>query len=271
MTWVLEGAAVLCLLYYGLIAVYSGLSTSFSIFWPALAVVLALLSAAIHFYGHHRQQIPPWIPVSIATACTACALIFAVTELLIGWGAVTSMRRQAADYVIVLGAQVRGDKPSRSLQKRLDTALDYAENNPNTMLVLSGGQGDGEDISEARAMFEYLQYNGIPAERMLLEDQSVNTVQNITFSTKVIERQEHYKALAAQEMLMESFRERPKGDIKIAVLTSDFHVFRAKSIAKKLGVFNVSGIAAPTDPFLAVHMWIREGFAVLKDKFMGKL
>lgn len=270
MTWVLEGAAVLCLLYYGIIAVYSGVSTSFSIFWPAMALFLALLSAGLHFYGRHRHQIPPWIPVTIATACTACALIFAVTELLIGWGILTSTK-QAADYAIVLGAQVRGDKISNSLQKRLDTALEYAENNPNTMLVLSGGQGEGENVSEARAMFEYLQYNGIPAERMLLEDQSVNTVQNITFSTKVIERQEHYKALAAQEMLMESYRERPKGDIKIAVLTSDFHVFRAKSIAKKQGILNVAGIAAPSDPVLAVHMWIREGFAVLKDKFMGKL
>ena len=62
---------------------------------------------------------------------------------------------QPADYVIVLGARVRGAKISNSLKQRLDRAIEYSEEYPNTVLVLSGGKGPGEEISEARAMYEY--------------------------------------------------------------------------------------------------------------------
>jgi len=213
--------------------------------------------------------VPQWLVVSTATFCTACLVIFVAVELLIGWSAVTSTRR-AAEYVIVLGAKVRGSELSNSLKKRLDKALEYAENNPNTVLVLSGGKGEGEDISEAEAMYDYLQYNGIPESQLLLEEQSVNTVQNIVFSKKVIDYQEKYKAMEARESLLDSYKER-SDSVKIAVLTSNYHVFRAKSIARKQGIYNISGIAAPGDPVLAIHMWVRECFAVLKDKFMGKM
>lgn len=269
MTWILEGAAILCLLYYGVIALYSGMSTSFALFWPVLAIVLVLLSAGVHYYDSHTQPVLTWLPVSAATFCAACFAVFLVVELLIAWSAATSTRR-TVEYVIVLGARVKGGELSNSLKKRLDKALEYAENNPNTVLVLSGGQGDDEEISEAGAMYEYLHYNGIPDSQMLLEDQSVNTVQNITFSKAVIDSQERYRAAAAKENLKDSYIER-SDSVKIAVLTSNYHVFRAKSIARKLGIHNISGIAAPGDPVLAVHMWVRECFAVLKDKFMGKM
>ena len=88
-------------------------------------------------------------------------------------------------------------------------------------------------------MYEYLQYNGIPEDKLLIEDQSSDTVQNIEFSRTVIDRQEYNKAQAARAHLMEFYRERPDGDtIRIGILTSNYHVFRA---------------------------------AVLKDKFMGRL
>ena len=121
-------------------------------------------------------------------------------------------------------------------------------------------------------MYEYLEQNGIPARQLLLEDQSSNTVENITFSRKVIERQEYYKDQAARAHLRDKYRARSDGDeIRIGVLTSNYHVFRARAIAKKQGIWNPVGIAASGDPVLAVHMWIREGFAVLKDKFMGRM
>ncbi len=271
MTWFLEGAAVLCLIYYAVIAMYSGLSTSFSLFWPALAVILLLMAGGIHLYHRKGLFVPVWVPVSVATAFAACALIFTVTEACIGWG-VLSSKAQAADYVIVLGARVQGTELSNSLKARLDRALEYSKDHPNTFLVLSGGKGEGEEVSEARAMYEYLEQNGIPARQLLLEDQSSNTVENITFSRKVIERQEYYKDQAARAHLRDKYRARSDGDeIRIGVLTSNYHVFRAKAIAKKQGIWNPVGIAASGDPVLAVHMWIREGFAVLKDKFMGRM
>ena len=226
--------------------------------------------------GGGTALLPPASPVcasvagvvSTATFCTACLVIFVAVELLIGWSAVTSTRR-AAEYVIVLGAKVRGSELSNSLKKRLDKALEYAENNPNTVLVLSGGKGEGEDISEAEAMYDYLQYNGIPESQLLLEEQSVNTVQNIVFSKKVIDYQEKYKAMEARESLLDSYKER-SDSVKIAVLTSNYHVFRAEAIARRQEIEPV-GVAAACDPVLAVHLWLREAFAVLKDKFMGRL
>ena len=94
MTWILEGAAILCLLYYGVIALYSGLSTSFALIWPTMAIFFVLLAAGLHYYHRHPQSVPQWLVVSTATFCTACLVIFVAVELLIGWSAVTSTRRR---------------------------------------------------------------------------------------------------------------------------------------------------------------------------------
>ena len=268
MVWFLGGTAVLCLLYYIIIVIYSGVSTSFALIWPCLAIFLGLLAAGWWFGSQHEGRIPVWIGVSVGTVCAAGFLILVITEVLIGWSAITATG-QPADYVIVLGARVRGTKISNSLKQRLDRAIEYSEEYPNTVLVLSGGKGPGEEISEARAMYEYLQYNGIPEDKLLIEDQSSDTVQNIVFSKKVIDYQEKYKAMEARESLLDSYKER-SDSVKIAVLTSNYHVFRAEAIARRQEIEPV-GVAAACDPVLAVHLWLREAFAVLKDKFMGRL
>ena len=270
MVWFLGGTAVLCLLYYIIIVIYSGVSTSFALIWPCLAIFLGLLAAGWWFGSQHEGRIPVWIGVSVGTVCAAGFLILVITEVLMGWSAITATG-QPADYVIVLGARVRGTKISNSLKQRLDRAIEYSEEYPNKVLVLSGGKGPGEESSEARAMYEYLQYNGIPEDKLLIEDQSSDTVQNIEFSRTVIDRQEYNKAQAARAHLMEFYRERPDGDtIRIGILTSNYHVFRAEAIARRQEIEPV-GVAAACDPVLAVHLWLREAFAVLKDKFMGRL
>lgn len=271
MTWILEGAAILCLLYYGIIAVYSGISTSFALFWPILSIALVLFSAGLHYYNRHQDAVPVWLSVGTMTAVSAAAAVFIVVGLLIALGALTSTNK-AVDYVVVLGAKVNGTQPSNSLKKRLDKAVKYAENNPNTMLVLSGGKGEGESISEAQAMYEYLEFNGVAREQLLMEGKSANTTENIIFSKAVIEKQEKWKTMMAKQNLQDNYRERSAGDeIKIGILTNNFHVFRAKEIAKKQGMKNVYGISAPSDKVLSLHFWIRECFAVMKDKFMGNM
>lgn len=172
--------------------------------------------------------------------------------------------------MIVLGARVRGAKISNSLKQRLDRAIEYSEEYPNTVLVLSGGKGPGEEISEARAMYEYLQYNGIPEDKLLIEDQSSDTVQNIEFSRTVIDRQEYNKAQAARAHRWSFTVSAGRRYIRIGILTSNYHVFRAEAIARRQEIEPV-GVAAACDPVLAVHLWLREAFAVLKDKFMGRL
>ena len=132
--------------------------------------IFVLLAAGLHYYHRHPQSVPSVAGGIDCHILHSMPCHFVAVELLIGWSAVTSTRR-AAEYVIVLGAKVRGSELSNSLKKRLDKALEYAENNPNTVLVLSGGKGEGEDISEAEAMYDYLQYNGIPESQLLLEEQ----------------------------------------------------------------------------------------------------
>ena len=86
------------------------------------------------------------------------------------------------DYLIVLGAHVDGTRLTLALLERTRRALQYLKENPRTIAVLSGGRGSGEQISEAQAMFHYLTAHGIPKERLILEDRSVNTKENLAFS-----------------------------------------------------------------------------------------
>ena len=275
MTWILEVAAGLCLLYYGGIVAFTGFSVSFALFWPLCGAVLAFLAAGSRYYMNHKVQIPVWAAVSTVTFLGAVAAVLAVILILIGTSAFTSTKK-SINYVIVLGAKVNGREPSSTLKKRLDRAITYAENNPNTFLVVSGGKGEDEEISEAQVMYEYLKFNGVSEHQLLMEDQSSNTRENISFSLDVIRRQEKWKESVFREIFADAgeYVYSPGDEldsVHIGILTSDFHVFRAKAIAKKQGGRNVYGIAAPSEPFLAPHFWLRECFAILKDKFMGDL
>ena len=92
------------------------------------------------------------------------------------------------DYIIVLGAQVRADGPSKVLKHRLNTAIDYLEKNPETICIVSGGQGYNEPCTEAQAMADYMEAVGIEKDRLILEDESKTTEQNIKYSKKIYER-----------------------------------------------------------------------------------
>jgi uncharacterized SAM-binding protein YcdF (DUF218 family) len=154
-----------------------------------------------------------------------------------------------ADYLIVLGAQVRGTTITKSLKKRLDTAIDYLEDNPETVVIVSGGQGTGEAVSEAEAMKKYLVLKGIKASSIITEDKSTNTNENIRFSRNLM-----------------------KGDnSSVVIVTNGFHIFRSLSIARKQGLSGVQGLAAPSDRILVINYYIREAVGVLKDFLFGNI
>lgn len=271
MTWLLGGGAILCIVYYIIIIIYSGIATSFSIIWPILAFALAGLSAASHYYQGHRDRFPLWVPVTVGTVAGTMALIFCIVEALIVLGIATASS-QSMEYVIVLGARIDGARIGRSLEKRLDRAIEYAQLNPNTILVLSGGQSKGEDIPEAEAMYEYLKFNGISDDQILKETRSTSTVENIAYSKLLIQSHEEWREMMGRMALLDGYQERGENDpVKIGILTSNFHIFRAKQIARKWGITNVYGIAAQADPVLTIHLCVRECFAILKDKFMGNM
>lgn len=170
--------------------------------------------------------------------------IFLVVESMIIFQSIEINIPLNSNYLIVLGARVRGETPSLALQYRLDVAYDYLEQNPNTQAILTGGQGAGETITEAEAMKRYLVQKGISPNRLLLENKATDTVENLTYSFEMID----------------SSLENPE----VIVVTSKFHILRSKIIARELG-WRVDGIGARTLPFLIPTYYLREFFAVVAE------
>lgn len=145
------------------------------------------------------------------------------------------------DYIIILGARVKGDVPSLSLQARIEAAGEYLLNNPSTIAIASGGQGPGEDITEAVAIKDELVRLGVVPDRVILEDKSTSTYENIAFSKQLL----------------------PKGLKEGLVVTNDFHLYRAKMIAKRYGL-ELGGLPAETPRQAVVKSYAREYLALTK-------
>lgn len=158
------------------------------------------------------------------------------------------------EYILVLGARVREDGASRVLRYRLERAVHFLREHPETTVIVSGGRGSDEPCTEAEAMRDCLIKNGIDGARILLEDRSVNTSQNIRFSADVI---------------------RGRGDsveqADVGIVTSNFHMFRALKLAKKAGYRHVYGIPAKSTPFFLPNNVFRESLGIVKDWLCGNL
>jgi uncharacterized SAM-binding protein YcdF (DUF218 family) len=146
-----------------------------------------------------------------------------------------------AGYLIVLGARVKGIVPSLSLQYRIDKAADYLKANKNTIAIVSGGKGPGEDISEAQAMQQELINQGIEEARIIMEDKSTTTIENIAYSKDLI----------------------PNPTATGLIVTNDFHIYRAVEMAKSVGL-DMTGIPAKTPKVVLVKSYIREYLAITK-------
>lgn len=265
--------AILCLVYYGIIIVYSGIGTSFSAIWLVLSAVLALMGLVVQFYDRFRHRIPVRLEVTVITVVAALFAVFVSVELAMGFN-FFSLKKQSADYIVVLGAQVRGDTVSKTLEYRLDKAYEYAKVHPNTVIILSGGQGVGENVSEAQAMYAYLRKRGVPEYQMIKEERSTSTYENLVYSKILIDEREKNRREWIKNLMSRSGYLVPPDEetsIRVGIVTSNFHVLRAKGIAKQIGIENVSGIAAKSDPVLFIHLCVRECFAILKDKFVGNM
>ncbi|WP_391119070.1 YdcF family protein [Psychrobacillus sp. L3] len=152
------------------------------------------------------------------------------------------------EYAIVLGAKVKkGNIPSLALKYRLDSALAYAREYPHVKLLVSGGQGQDEDIAEAVYMKGFLLENGIVEDRLIVEDQSTSTYENLLFS---------------QELL-------PDNVTSVTIITSDYHLHRAKILAKKLD-WDADSVAAKTPKSVEMKLRLRERAALLKTYIVGK-
>lgn len=155
------------------------------------------------------------------------------------------------DTIIVLGSGLQdGDKLSYVLTRRLETTLEYHKKNPSTPIILSGGQGHDELLSEAQAMKNYLISKGVPENLLFLEDKSTSTKENIIFSKEIIKKNDF-------------------STDKIGIITNDYHSFRSNHLSKKLGL-NSESISAKTSNFLKINYMVREYFACVKSFLIDK-
>ena len=168
------------LIYFLCVAFFVGHGTNFYFIWLILAVVVMTFAILLK-RGFFIAHFPLWIRRTFVILLCMGVMIFGIVEGFIISG--FSMKGQpGADYVIVLGAQMKADGPSKALQYRLDEAIRYLNENPSSKVIVSGGQGSDEHISEAQGMYEYLVEKGIEKDRIIKEDKSVNTTQNLAFS-----------------------------------------------------------------------------------------
>lgn len=241
-------AGIISLLYFGVYVAFAGLTNKFTYFWLLFGIFCILMAAGRKHIRRLWKMIPLALRVLVTAVIGICLAALIIAEgLIIGYGA--SSPEPGADYVIVLGAQVRGRTPSYNLARRLDRAYEYLKENPETQVILSGGQGEGELVTEAQAMAEYLKNKGLSEERMILEEESENTYENIKFSREKIGEQE----------------------ADIVLVTNNFHVFRSLRIACRQGLENVEGLGAPVMWYTVPNLYLREAFAVVKYAVCGQI
>lgn len=181
--------------------------------------------------------------------CTG-VLLAGITEGLIIHASFGSAGENVS-YLVVLGAKVRSDGPSLSLQNRIDAAYAYLAAHPDTEAVVTGGRGEDEPMTEAKCMYDRLTAMGIDGSRIWMEDKATSTWENLRFSLDLIE---------------EKTGSRPA---KIGVLSSEYHLYRAGLFAKACGVEFIGVPARTTNPVLMVNHFLREVAGVWHFMLLG--
>ena len=223
---------ILALIGCGLLAVFAFVLKFCLPGYGFSALVCLCLIAIILFYtfmpliGLKFPGFAKWTVRSFTLLLVIGLLIVGITEAVIIKASFGSPKEQV-DYMVVLGAKVRVTGPSASLWDRIYAAADYLEAHPNTVAVVSGGQGEDEPMTEAQSMYDELVKLGIDPERVWIEDRATSTWENLNFSLDLIEAKTG---------------ERPQ---KLGVLSSEYHLFRASLFAKACDVEFV-GIPART-------------------------
>jgi uncharacterized SAM-binding protein YcdF (DUF218 family) len=207
--------------------------------------IQAALSVATLLYAAFYCKIPRNVHIAAGAAC-AIPVIFAAFLMIYG-------NIDHADYgedvVIVLGAGLQDGQVGAHLAARLDTALDYLRRNPQALVIVCGGLGASQPVTEAEAMARYLIERGVPPENILLEDRSTTTYENLIFAGEILENR-----------FPDGFR--------AALITNDFHIFRASVLAQENGI-DASPRGAPTPWHSWTVNYLREILAIVNMWVFG--
>ena len=172
----------------------------------------------------------------------------AVISVMMVIAADSSVDEENGGTVIVLGCRVKGDVPSLMLSRRINAAYEYLEKNPGTVCIVSGGQGRDELVSEAECIKNVLVEKGISPDRIIMEDKSTSTDENIRFSLEKMEE----NGISGGAV----------------IVTNNYHQLRAKMICRKYGL-ETSAVSAETSLYLLPTYWVREWFGVVYQFFFG--
>lgn len=218
----------------------------------AFSIVFFILGLTISIYGlieiifkiNLWSKVPKGFRKIITTLFTIGLVFFIFVEGIIIYEG-HHKDSGKTDYLMVLGAGIRGEMITTALAYRLDTAIEYNKENPDVKIIVSGGQGEGEDVTEAYAMKKYLIQGGVDENLIISEDKSTSTYENFEFTKELLEK------------------EIGKKNYTITVVTNNFHMFRAKFFGKQVG-FNILGNPAPSHISTTLNFHVREFFGVIK-------
>ena len=231
-------SAILSLLY-GCLIYSTGSGSSFFLVWYLISGFFAFCSFLS--FQHRWSHTPGVFRLCFLLVVGTAAASLVLCGILI-LTAFPDRGEEGLDCVIVLGCQVRPDgEPSLSLRSRLETAAAYLKKNPDTSVIVSGGQGSNEPCAEAEAMAAYMEACGIEGGRIRQESLSSTTAENLRNSFRIC---------------------RPSDD-RIGIVTNNFHLYRSLFLAKKLSGKKICGIAAPSLPLYLPNNMLREILALL--------
>lgn len=221
--------------------------------YTGIAVSFILIIYAITFSEVNKWICKAWGKGIGKTVLSLIAIIASIIMILAIYTTVcmvSGVKKKTPDgaVLIVLGGEVRGESPSLALLERLEVAKDYLDTHPEALCIVSGGLGDGENISEAECMSRWLIQNHIAEERIYKEDKSTDTDENIRFSKEIMDR-EHLGS-------------------KVAIATSEFHEYRAGKIAEKYDLEHGS-VPAKTAWWMLPTFWVREMYGILAEILWG--
>ena len=239
-TYLLAGAA--CIAFYFVTGLYSRFGLSLQWIWLAAGAVLI----AVGLLG--RLSLPRWLRWAWRGGlCAVLALAIALECLVIS--GMNASAPDGLDYLVVLGAMVYPDGPSPALTRRINAVMACLDRHPDAVIIASGGQGKSEPISEAQCIRDELVRRGVDPSRIVLEDRSTDTRENMAFSKALIDRD----------------------DACVGIVTNNYHIWRSLRLARRAGFKNVWGIAGEyTGPTL-FHYMIREGIGIAVGFFKGLL
>lgn len=226
----------------------------------SLGVVLpGLLGLPLILYGIFQKKLDPWFSQGFGKVVKWIFIIgylfliaiFTIFGVMMNMAAHTQLPEKP-DVIMVLGAALHnGNEPSDVLKRRIDRAMEYAEQYPQVPVLVTGGKGLQEDVTEASAMKQYLIGRGMDENRILVEDKATSTRENFANSKLILD---------------ERFG---KNNYTTVFATSDFHILRAQMTAEAAGFTNVYGLPVQTLIYTAPAAYGRESLALLATYVFG--